>query len=190
MIWNCKLLAHWNALSQLSVGTNFCEKEFNWKVSCSICEKHSFWYPPNHTRFLWGPMSFNEKIIKNMWEQKIRMSQLSRKITIEICTIYVCRKWVKIVHGSPVYLICFGRARTIHIEHISILIKVMAKPRPRLLAEATSVASPQGQSPRPWLQHASHQAKAKAGHGAGVHKRSESPRAEPMAMSAVHKSPR
>ncbi len=50
-----------NALSQFCVGTNFCEKELNWKASCSMSEKHSFWYPPNHMRFLRGPISFNEK---------------------------------------------------------------------------------------------------------------------------------
>ncbi len=41
------------------------------------------------------------------------MSQLSRKITFEICTIYVCRKWVKIAHGSAVFLIFFDRAQMI-----------------------------------------------------------------------------
>jgi hypothetical protein len=54
-----------------------------------MSEKHSFWYPPNHTRFLWGQMSFNEKNHNKHLEQKIRMSQMSWKITFEICTFYV-----------------------------------------------------------------------------------------------------
>ncbi len=96
-----------------------CRSQFLWKgiqlkKSCLMSEKHSFWYyPPNHMRFLRGPMSFNEKNHKKTHgNKKLECPNcLGKQLLKFVWSTYVESEWILLMGARFIWF--FGRAQTI-----------------------------------------------------------------------------